>query len=143
MKSFTDIEQSKQLAKILPLESADMYWLNRHIDLTETKYEVFVIDKSNKYIDFFNSYAVAIDNNEIIPCWSLAALLEQLDDVITDEDENDYIYYILGIIKEDLQYQLYYHDSWGQVEDIETNYYDDMVDACVEMILKLKEKDLL
>ena len=78
IKSFTDVQQSKKLAEILPLESADMYWLNRHIDLTKTKYEVFVIDKSNKYIDFFKSYAVAIDNNEIIPCWSLAALLDIL-----------------------------------------------------------------
>ena len=26
MKAFTDISQSKKLAKILPLESADMYW---------------------------------------------------------------------------------------------------------------------
>lgn len=85
MKAFTDLEQSKALAKILPIESADMYWLNRHIDLTETKYEVFVIDKSNKYIDFFKSYAVAVDNNEIIPCWSLAALLDILPETIEDE----------------------------------------------------------
>ena len=77
---------------------------------------------------------------EVIPCWSLAALLEQLDDRITDEDGNDYN---LTIIKENLQYQLYYHDSWGQAEDIETDYYDDMIDACYEMVLKLKEKDLL
>ena len=85
MKAFTDINQSKKLAEILPIESADMYWLNRHIDLTETKYEVFVIDKSNKYIDFFKSYAVAVDNNEIIPCWSLAALLDILPETIEDE----------------------------------------------------------
>ena len=26
IKSYTDIEQSRKLAKILPLESADMYW---------------------------------------------------------------------------------------------------------------------
>ena len=57
-----------------------------------------------------------------------------------DEDGNDYN---LSIVKEGLQYQLYYHDSWGQAEDIETDYYDDMVDACYEMIMKLKEKNLL
>ena len=26
IKAFTDLEQSKKLAKILPLESADMFW---------------------------------------------------------------------------------------------------------------------
>ena len=26
IKSYTDLEQSKKLAKILPLESADMWW---------------------------------------------------------------------------------------------------------------------
>ena len=71
IKSYTDIKQSRKLAEILPLESADMYWLNKHIDLTETKYEAFIVDKTNKYIDFFKSYAVAIDKNEIIPCLSL------------------------------------------------------------------------
>ena len=59
---------------------------------------------------------------------------------IPDEDGNDYN---LTIVKESLQYQLYYHDSWGQVDDIETNYYDDLIDACYEMILKLKEHNLL
>ena len=88
MKGYTDLNQSKKLAEILPLESADMYWLNRHIDLTETKYEVFVVDKSNKYVDFFKSYAVAIDNNEIIPCWSLAALLQVSPLGIYDEFDN-------------------------------------------------------
>ena len=44
MKAYTDIEQSKKLAEILPVESADMYYLNRHIDLAETKYEIFVVD---------------------------------------------------------------------------------------------------
>lgn len=140
MESFTNLEQSKRLAKILPIESADMYWFNEHIEMTQTKYRLFVVDKSNKYVDFFKSYAIAVDNNEIIPCWSLAALLEQLDDEITDEDGNDYN---LTIVKENLQYQLCYNDSWGQVEDIETDYYDDLVYACYVMIIKLHEKGLL
>lgn len=78
-KISTTIEQSQKLIEFgVDINTADMYWLNRHIDLTETKYEVFVVDKSNKYVDFFKSYAVAVGDNEIIPCWSLAALLEQL-----------------------------------------------------------------
>lgn len=121
IKSYTDIEQSRKLAEILPLESADMYWLNRHIDLTETKYEVFVIDKSNKYIDFFKSYAVAIDNNEIIPCWSLAALLKML---------KDYQLFSNGLI-------VYINNESYKIDS------DNPIDACYELILKLNELNLL
>lgn len=128
MKSFTDIEQSKKLEEILPVESADMAWQKIYDENhMMSDYRVEIIPYR-----FYSGIGV--------PCWSLAALLEQLDDEIIDEDGNDYN---LNIIKEGSQYQLYYHDSWGEVEDIETNFYDDMVDACVEMILKLKEKDLL
>lgn len=125
MKAYTDLEQSKKLAEFLPIESADM----KILPFTEREYRVVPI----------NDIAVCNIEDEIY-CWSLAALLEQLDDEITDENGNDYN---LTIVKENLQYQLYYHDSWGQVEDIETDYYDDLVDACVEMILKLKEENLL
>ena len=120
MKAFTDISQSKKLAEILPLESADMCY-----PLSCEEGDKPLLEQGG-----FGSTS----------CWSLAALLEQLDDEITDEDGNDYH---LTIVKESLQYQLYYHDSWGQVEDIETNYYDDFVDACYEMIIKLHEQNLL
>ena len=121
MKAFTDISQSKKLAEFLPLESADM----RYAPFGDTHPWVW----TDTFIE-----------KDAIPCWSLVALLEQLDDEITDEDGNDYH---LTIVKESLQYQLYYHDSWGQVEDIETDYYDDLVDACYEMIIKLHEQKLL
>lgn len=121
MKSYTDLEQSKKLAEILPFESADMYYS----PIGGTHPWVWENDLIEK---------------DAILCWSLAALLEQLDDEITDEEGNDYN---LTIVKESLKYQLYYHDSWGRAEDIETEYYDDMVDACVEMITKLHELKLL
>ena len=142
MKAFTDIEQSKKLAEILPIESADMHYVRKTHDFRGN-----LVDGKWSYPEYGNpnskhaGYVVQnFESYEKIPCWSLAALLEQLDDEITDENGNDYN---LTIVKENLQYQLYYHDSWGQVEDIETDYYDDLVDACYEMILKLKEKDLL
>lgn len=122
IRGYTTVEQSKKLAEILPIESADMFYTSLNRD-----YPWIWIDK----------HLMEVDD---IPCWSLAALLEQLDDEITDENGNDYN---LTIVKENLQYQLYYHNSWGQVEDIETDYYDDLVDASFEMILKLKENNLL
>ena len=110
MKAYTDISQSKKLAEILPLESADMpYYYDR-------------------------------DNDVEIPCWSLAALLEQLDDNITNDNGNDLI---LEIHKEDGLYYLNYRDRQEWQDDIETDYYDDLVDACVEIILKLHEQKLL
>lgn len=126
MKAFTNVEQSKKLAEILPLESADMWYWEFP---TAPTYNGYGYPMFHKGEDIRN-----------VPCWSLAALLEQLDDEITDDNGNDYN---LTIVKESLQYQLYYHDSWGQVEDIETNYYDDLVDACVDMIEKLHEQKLL
>lgn len=49
MKAYTDLSQSKKLAEILPLESADL-WLDTHEYLSATV--------------------------KPIPCWSLAALLD-------------------------------------------------------------------
>ena len=100
MKAFTNIEQSKKLAEILPIESADM----------------------------------CFNDNE--PCWSLAALLDQLEDVICDEDGNEYQ---LRIIKEGVQYYLVY-DGMDYAAYYDTPLFDDLVDACVDMILILKEK---
>lgn len=128
MKAYTDIEQSKKLAEILPIESADMFYL-KIPNSSEVGYN---------YSDL--PYFASLGMKDNLPAWSLAALLEQLDDEITDNDENDYN---LTIIKEGVQYQLYYHDEWYQAEDIETDWYDDMIDACVEMIVKLKEKGIL
>ena len=77
MKSFTSIEQSKTLAKILPIESADMAWCNNSIkgvnytdqfsaNLHTVKEMRDVFDEA---LRGWNKYW------ELIPCWSLAALL--------------------------------------------------------------------
>lgn len=134
IKSYTDLEQSKKLAEILPLESADMYWLNRHIDLTETKYELFVVDRSNKHIDFFNSYAIAVDNNEIIPAWSLAALLKYLSEIKPQV-------YTLVLFPSESKWILQFVE-YGNVNVCEVSC-DNPVDACVDMIEKLHELKML
>ena len=61
MKAYTDIEQSKKLAWILPIESADMYYSNHSLE--------------NYYspIPHIGNYS-AMQNQ--IPCWSASALLE-------------------------------------------------------------------
>lgn len=62
MKSYTDLEQSKQLAKFLPLESADMGWYYSR-NPQAARNQMCVGTKAE---------------NADIPCWSLAALLNVL-----------------------------------------------------------------
>lgn len=123
MKAYTDIEQSKRLAEILPIDSANLFWLKRYTDLTQSDYRIGIVDKSDKCIDFFNSYAVAVENKEIIPCWELTALLSVLPNPTLTQ---------------------YSEDKWNiAVFDKKDNHFkdecfaDEPVDACYEMILKL------
>jgi len=66
MKSYTDIEQSKKLMEILPLESADGF------------YEAQINPFTNKWEDILfigNEWA---SDEVVIPAWSLSALLNLL-----------------------------------------------------------------
>lgn len=68
MKSYTDLEQSKTLAKVLPPESADMYW-----DYDVQKHEYYPMVMDDQFDDF------------CICAWSLAALLNVLPKIINNE----------------------------------------------------------
>ena len=83
MKAYTDIEQSKRLAEILPLESADMYYYTVNGDIYKTPNMIERIDDLD------------VDDKSI-PCWSLAALLELIPNyVINKVDDKIYsnLYY--------------------------------------------------
>jgi len=123
MKSYTDLEQSKKLAEILPLESADMYW---DYDVQKHEYYPMVMDEQF--------------DDTCVRAWSLAALLEQLPYELFDNDGNSSY---LQIYKEDNVYQLVYTDPYRDFESIETDMCDYFVDACYEMIIKLHERKLL
>lgn len=124
IRAYTTIEQSRKLAETLPLESADMGYLWNGTSFCE--YPV-----SNQTI---------FKRVENIPCWSLAALLEQFPYELCDDDGNS-LY--LEINKEDDIYQLVYADRYGDFESIETDRYEHFVDACYEMVLKLDKLNLL
>lgn len=131
IKSYTTIEQSRKLAEILPLESADMHYkVNRYND----EYKIFMIPYSElgSYKDNEYQYSVC--------AWSLAALLEQIPYEVCDDDGNSSY---LQINKGDDEYQLEYTDPNGDFESIETDWYEHFVDACVAMIEKLHELNLL
>ena len=126
MKSYTTIEQSKKLAEILLLESADiLHCIDFDGDL------LYTVPK--QYSGSFRHQPELI-----IPCWSLAALLEQIP-----SDLGSATLTIEKADSEPFKYGLNYHDRWGREDDIQTKYYDDLVDACYEMILKLHELNLL
>ena len=113
MKSYTDLEQSKKLAEFLPLESADMYWWS-----TSLRYYIEAMDDG----DF-------VENRDI-RAWSLAALLDILPRVDIEKE-------LWSSDKYDFRVKAYIDD--GYVGD----WFDNPIDACVEMILKLHEQNLL
>ena len=114
MKSYTDIEQSKKLVEILPIESADMYYRNNGIDA--------------KLMWEHNTPEVKY------PCWSLAALLSVLPDSIYD-NTNEFSQ--LEFSKRSVAY----HDINDGIKV--GSIKDNLVDACYEMIIKLHELNLL
>ena len=124
MKSYTDLEQSKKLAEILPIESADMYYLyDEHMEMYDD-YPRLITD-----IDEF------WDND--VPCWSLAALL----DVIPYNVSFNKAVYRFKLVKFSDHWECY-HENFGTVST-EIFKADNPVDACCEMILKLHELKML
>jgi len=119
MKSYTDIEQSKKLKEILPFESADMEWLIDYYGLEEP-FPLPVKDRVN-------------ENEE--PCWSLAALLDILPTL--DERNPEFC--------KDIRYNqwhIIYHGT-ATLDLIDTERYENLIDACYEMIIKLYKQKLL
>ena len=119
MKAYTDIEQSKVLVEILPFESADMFWSRCTItDFGDGVLKVSYAVEPCNISQFRNT-------KKDVPCWSLAALLEQFEDVA-------------GLAKD---YGLWF--CYDNRKLYCTKHYDNPVDACVEMILKLQKEELL
>lgn len=117
MKSYTNLEQSRKLAEILPLDTADMCY--------PLPYEEG--DKPLLEQGGFGS----------TPCWSLAALLDILYPNITlDHTECEGWSIITNIVKENPN---------SILQDIITEKViaETPIDACYEMILKLNEQKLL
>ena len=140
MKSYTDLEQSKKLAEILPLESADYCW---GLDAETLHYN------SSPYPCAWKDYSC---KEYYIPCWSLASLLGVLpNEVITDNRFE--CHYQIHIRKYDgfgdntTLYQIAYGNNRGSSgswhDMINTGEKESLVDCCVQMIIKLKEMNLI
>ena len=127
MKSYTDLEQSERLAKILPLESADMSYT---FNFDSVKYEISTISYKSwvvpKYAELYKGLA------QVIPCWSLAALLDILPLEVSFNKQTDGVdtyYYIASC---DARYC-----------DVYSHRHINVVDACYEMVTILKERNLV
>ena len=113
IRSFTSLEQSKKLAEILPLESADMLF-----QLGEDKYADSIrVPLTKKHWEQTMP--------DINPCWSLSALLDALPEKYTE------------LIKEGGMYRIIIKDSYM------TCLFDNPVDACCELIVRLHERKIL
>lgn len=123
-KIVTDIEQSKVLAEILPPESADLWWTI----IQPKKYEGWELvndGESFTNLSFVKQEHVALASYKEIPAWSLSALLE----VFSKVDDNIEIWSN--------------HEDWHLTVAICEVESRNIVDACYEMIVTLKEKGLL
>lgn len=123
IKSYSDLQQSKKLAEILPLESADYCW---GLDVETSHYN------SSPYPCAWKDYSC---KEYYIPCWSLAALLNILPEI------NSIPLKIEKVKAEDGYDGYYYHIEYEGVVLIP--YSKNAVDACYELILKLHELNLL
>ena len=123
MKGYTNLEQSRKLAGILSPESADMCYVN---DGTTIKID------ANPYTVRYSMWKDCV--TEIIPCWSLAALLGAVDFITINLfyiDEKGY-WVVSATI----------HNSTKLCTKYESAMAFNPVDACYELIsysTKLKE----
>lgn len=128
MKAYTDLEQSKKLAEILPIDSADMGW------------DVFV-DNSVRCLPMsdWDLHKDGSNGVKFIPCWSLAALIDTLPlglDIYNTTDGNK-IYYYVEIYTKEICMRLKRMNRPEMC--LSSKRHENLVDACVEMILKLTQ----
>ena len=118
IRAYTDIEQSKKLAEILPIESADMCYIQ----------DLLAGCKYGEYKPYIGNLIPAYGQDKI-RCWSLASLLGVLPlvDFTTPQ--------LIGTPK--TLYRCIYND------DLKSHAYDNPVDACVDMVMRLNELNLL
>jgi len=126
MKSYTDLKQSKKLAEILPIESADMEYI----------LEQWRDEETHRLKKGYSEYPVVkVDDDDqfqviTLPCWSLVALLA----VIKPVNENTYT--IRGTL-----------DGGAAIsfDEVTTVMFqeEEIIDAVFKMVVWLKENKLI
>lgn len=136
IKTYTDLEQSKMLAEILPYTTSDMFYTP--------------IDNYN--IPWVKSQDLLKQVDEI-PCWTLAALKDALPIKITKDSECFKEYYLTtrtfvslkGLKTHELSFKCSKYKGLHLLENntfVQITSYD-LVEAYVRMFTELKEHNLL
>lgn len=123
IKSYTDLEQAKKLTEILPLESADMCYIQ----------DLLAGGKYGEYKPYIGDLIPAYGQDKI-RCWSLAALLKYISEIKSQ------VYTPVLFPSEGKWVLQFAEHGHGNVCDVSC---DNSVDACYEMILKLNKLNLL
>lgn len=144
MKIATDIKQSKQLAKILPIESADMFYGT----IAPYEYSDRMYDGGIEDIPLpknaSKSSIIGVDEYDgQIPAWSLSALLEVMPFHIIENNQRYSFNVCKGLNKDGQTYMIKYNIFNTDITLHKTDYYNNPIDACVEMILYLKKENWL
>lgn len=144
MKAYTDLEQSKKLAEILPIESADII-LTLEGNSELTSYPIM-----RNYSEFYNYLRIFELEEEYIkhtyiPAWSLAALFSVLPIIYTNDKKEVCGPLHIDITDSETPFVLWYVNPLhkGCIVELKTKECDNLVDACYEMINKLHEQKLL
>ena len=114
MKSYTDLEQSKKLTEILSKDSADMYYM----EASPNNYTIGVLQRMER--DMLLNQA---EYYKMFPCWSLTALLNVLPSATLDSSDDHYFRI--------------------RCRKLCTEWHDNAVDTCVEMIEELHGLEML
>ena len=128
MKAYTDLEQSRKLAKILPIESADMCYI-KHASSDNPTWR-FDDDIPPMIL---GNVPINEVNEETLPCWSLAALIKVLPEIEYLKPSID-----LSPLLDSDKVAIYY-----LLEDSPYITKDNLLDAVFEMLLWLKENNKL
>lgn len=133
MKSYTDLKQSRIIAEILPHNTADQIYERFTIAGANLDVPEEMLYKHNGDVPFQICGGIGI------PCWSLAALLDYLcsiDMFPSIENDNNQFELTLSYVEENKE---------RPINAIKTIIIEnkELIDACVELIIKLNEKKLL
>lgn len=123
MKSYTDIEQSRKLFEILPIESADM------------KYPYFGDGQYGTTALF--GEPIEFSGGKDIPCWSLAALLSLMPKLYDEDDPNDGgCQPVLCKGFDNNMWHVVYRATWYG-----TDWYCEPIDAAFDMVCWLVKNE--
>ena len=140
IKSYSDLQQSKKLAEILPLESADGFWEYHDKWCSEGDewegYENY--PRAEPYLEYTRKENEWKEDKSDVPCWSLPALLN-----ILHCTENDIVSLSYGGYKDGKYISEYVLDYEYKDGNYMKTFSDNPVDVCYEMILKLHELKVL